>query len=204
MSTTPQSGESSGQQIFLPAGINIVFRCYSYRQGRDTAHCVDDDVEREMVALMPRLRRFALAMTRSEADADDLVQATCERAIANLEKWEPGTRLDSWMYRIAQNMHRNDIRQSKRRQDHLSAVETTAHSQCDGEAAAAARIGLSEVAAGIDRLPDDQRVILLLIVVEGRRYRDVAEILDLPIGTVTSRLARARQVLRQCVDGAAP
>jgi len=157
-----------------------------------------------MVALMPRLRRFALAMTRSEVDADDLVQATCERAIANLEKWEPGTRLDSWMYRIAQNMHRNDIRQSKRRQGHLSVVEATANSQCDGEAAATAQMALADVATEIGRLPDDQRVILLLVVVEGRRYRDVAEILDLPIGTVTSRLARARDTLRQCLEGAAP
>lgn len=156
-----------------------------------------------MVGLIPRLRRFALAMTRSEADADDLVQATCERAIANLEKWEPGTRLDSWMYRIAQNMHRNGIRQSKRRQDYLGTVEATAASQSDGEAAATAQIELADVAAQIGRLPDEQRVILLLIVVEGRRYRDVAEILDLPIGTVTSRLARARDALRQCVEGIA-
>ncbi len=154
-------------------------------------------------ALLPRLRRFALAMTRSEADADDLVQATCERAIANLEKWEPGTRLDSWMYRIAQNLQRNVIRQSKRRQNHLSVVEATASSHSDGEAAVMSQMALKDVVAQIDRLPEDQRVILLLVVAEGRRYRDVAEILDLPIGTVTSRLARARDTLRQCLEGVA-
>ena len=154
-----------------------------------------------MVALLPRLRRFSLAMTRSEADADDLVQATCERAIANLEKWEPGTRLDSWMYRIAQNLHRNVIRQSKRRESHLSVVEATADSHNDGEAAAMAQMALKDVVAQIGQLPEEQRMILLLVVVEGRRYRDVAEILDLPIGTVTSRLARARDNLRQCLEG---
>ncbi len=162
---------------------------------------MDDDVQHEMVALLPRLRRFALVMTRSEADADDLVQATCERAIANLEKWEPGTRLDSWMYRIAQNLQRNVIRQSKRRQSHLSVVEATANRQSDGEAAVMSQMALKDVVAQIDRLPEDQRVILLLVVVEGRRYRDVAEILDLPIGTVTSRLARARDTLRHCLEG---
>ena len=156
-----------------------------------------------MVALIPRLRRFALAMTRSDADADDLVQATCERAIANLDKWEPGTRLDSWMYRIAQNIHRNNLRQSVRQQGHLSVVQATADTHSDGEAAATAQLELADVAAVVDRLPEDQRTILLLVVVEGRRYRDVAEILDLPIGTVTSRLARARETLRQCLEGEA-
>ena len=181
-----------------------MFGCYPCKPGRDTALRVDDDVQKEMVALLPRLRRFALAMTRSEADADDLVQATCERAIANLEKWEPGTRLDSWMYRIAQNLHRNVIRQSKRRDSHLSVVEATATSHSDGEAAVMSQMALKEVVAGIDRLPEEQRVILLLVVVEGRRYRDVAEILDLPMGTVTSRLARARDTLRQCLEGTEP
>jgi len=181
-----------------------VFGCYPCKPGRDTALRVNDDVQKEMVALLPRLRRFALAMTRSEADADDLVQATCERAIANLEKWEPGTRLDSWMYRIAQNLHRNVIRQSKRRESHLSVVEATADSHSDGEAAAISQMALKDVVAQIDRLPEEQRVILLLVVVEGRRYRDVAEILDLPIGTVTSRLARARDMLRQCLEGTEP
>ncbi len=155
-----------------------------------------------MIAILPRLRRFALAMTRSDVEADDLVQATCERAIANLEKWEPGTRLDSWMYRIAQNIHRNDIRQSKRRQGYLSIVKATQDAHSDGEATANAQIALADVTAGIGNLSEDQRVILLLVVVEGRRYRDVAEILDLPIGTVTSRLARARETLRQYVEGA--
>jgi RNA polymerase sigma-70 factor (ECF subfamily) len=165
---------------------------------------VDDEVQKEMVALLPRLRRFSLAMTRSEADADDLVQATCERAIANLEKWEPGTRLDSWMYRIAQNLQRNEIRQSKRRESHLSVVETTANSHSDGEAAVMSQMALNDVTAQIGRLPEEQRMILLLVVVEGRRYRDVAEILDLPIGTVTCLLARARDTLRQCLERTEP
>jgi RNA polymerase sigma-70 factor (ECF subfamily) len=86
----------------------------------------------------------------------------------------------------------------------LSLVEGTANSQIDGEAAAASHMALKDVAAQIDRLPEEQRVILLLVVVEGRRYRDVADILDLPIGTVTSRLARARDTLRQCLEGTQP
>ena len=88
---------------------------------------MDEFVEKEMIALLPRLTRFARALTPSQDEADDLVQATCERAIANLDKWEPGTRLDSWMYRIAHNLRRNSFRNAATTDRKLQLVAAGPH-----------------------------------------------------------------------------
>lgn len=162
---------------------------------------LDGDIEREIVALLPRLRRFALALCRSSSDADDLVQATCERAIANLDKWHVGTRLDSWMYRIARNLHYNGVRDTNLRRGKLQLVANSEARSLDGEKAAMASIELKRVMLAIDQLPEEQRAVLLLVVVEGHGYKETAEILEIPIGTVTSRLARAREALREQIGG---
>jgi len=154
-----------------------------------------------MITFLPRLRRFAFAMTGSWPDADDLVQETCERAIRNLGQWQVGSRLDSWMYRIAQNLYRNAIRDSKTRERLLREASLEQPGAGRGEDAAIARLTLGEVAQSIDSLPEEQRVVLLLVVVEGRGYREAADILDLPIGTVTSRLSRAREAVKRCAGG---
>jgi len=157
---------------------------------------VDDLIEREMIALLPRLRRFATSLTRGSGEADDLVQATCERAIRNIDKWNPGTRLDSWMYRIAHNLHLNAIRDGglRRRRHDEAALE--APRSMDGEAAAMARIEISGLDAALTTLPEEQRTALLLVAVEGRSYREIAEITGTSVTTVNNRVARARDSLR--------
>ncbi|MFQ5566974.1 MAG: sigma factor, partial [Paracoccaceae bacterium] len=92
-------------------------------------------IEKEIIALLPRLRRFALALTRSVPAADDLAQATVERAIVNLDKWQPGTRLDSWMYRIAHNLYRNEMRHAAMREEKHGIIGRSTASVVDGERA---------------------------------------------------------------------
>jgi len=164
---------------------------------------VDEEIDQEMIALLPRLRHFALSLTANLQDADDLVQATCERAIRNLDKWRRGSRLDSWMYRIAQNLHRNAYRDGRTRDRHLAVLEAEA-SIVPAEDQAYAHVLLGDVGEVIDRLPAEQRSVLLLVAVEGRSYKEAADILSIPVGTVTSRLARAREAIMRTMEGQEP
>jgi RNA polymerase sigma-70 factor (ECF subfamily) len=161
---------------------------------------VEPQIEREIIALLPRLKRFAMSLTRSGPAADDLAQATVERAIVNLDKWQPGTRLDSWMYRIAHNLYRNDMRNQVTRGEKLGAIQMETERSHDGERAAMARLEFSAVSAAIAQLPGEQRQALLLVAVEGRSYQEVAEITGASVAAVTSRIARARDVLRSVVE----
>ena len=154
-----------------------------------------------MLALLPRLRRFAYGLTGSIDDGDDLVQTTCERAIRHIDTWQPGTRLDSWMYRIARNTYFNALRAKRIRADHLQSVDPNAANRVDGAGDMEARLTFAAVRDFIGRLPEEQRSIVLLVCVEGLSYKEVADILNLPIGTVTSRLARARIALKSFADG---
>lgn len=154
-----------------------------------------------MIALLPRLTRFARSLTQSEDDANDLVQATCERAIVNLEKWQPGTRLDSWMYRIAHNLRRNAYRDAATRERKLTLVAASEHEMQDGEAMTLARIEAKSVEDAINRLPPDQRTALLLVAAEGHSYAEAADITDASVAAITSRVARARDTLRQSMGG---
>ena len=159
----------------------------------------DKLLKRALVRLLPKLRRFCLAITASYADADDLCQSTCERAITRLDRWTPGTRLDSWLYRIAQNLHKNTVRDRGNRlrilEEQSTTLIETEHDQIspqDGVEAARIR----DLVLG---LPQAQREVLLLICVEGHSYRECAEMLDLPMSTVTNRLFQARMGLREAL-----
>jgi RNA polymerase sigma-70 factor (ECF subfamily) len=163
---------------------------------------LDETVASEMVALLPRLRRFAYALTRSNDQADDLAQATLERAIRSGDKWQHGTRMDSWLFAIARNLNLNNLRARRVRGEDHAPVDLDDHVAIDGEGAADARLTYASVAAFVPRLPEEQRSILMLNCVEGLSYKEIAEALGLPIGTVTSRLARARIALRAHVFGA--
>ncbi|UCH73096.1 MAG: RNA polymerase sigma factor [Rhodospirillales bacterium] len=164
---------------------------------------LDKRTKAEMIALLPRLRRFARGLTGSEEEADDLVQAACERAIQRINQWQPGTRLDSWMFRIMQNLWIDAIRVGKLRGSHLSLVEPEGQKTpgMDGEQATMNRLTLEAVRRGVQRLPPDQRSVLLLVCVEGCSYRETAETLGIPVGTVMSRLSRARLALNRMVGG---
>jgi RNA polymerase sigma-70 factor (ECF subfamily) len=153
----------------------------------------DSAFENALVGLLPRLRRFAHSLSRSPADADDLTQATIERALRSREQWIPGTRLDSWAYRIMRNLW-VDTARSRARKERLEAdPEQGATVGHDGGVEAAGE--LREVMAAMQRLPEEQREVVSLILVEGFGYREAAELLDLPIGTVSSRLVRGRTAL---------
>jgi len=151
--------------------------------------------EDQLTALLPRLRRFAHALSRDSADADDLTQATIERALRSKDQWQRGTRLDSWCYRIMRNLWIDTARSRARRAAHEAPEEEGLNVGEDPRDAMDASADLKQVMAAMSRLPDEQREVVALILVEGFGYREVSEMLGLPIGTVSSRLVRGRTAL---------
>lgn len=164
----------------------------------------DDRIRAQMVALLPRLQRFAMVLTGSRADADDLVQATCERAIARLDDWLRGTALDSWMFKIAHNLHRNQRRDQANRLRLVAEHGQTLDHLEDGARRAEAWTELQEVRVKLLALPEEQRIAVTLIAIEGFSYQEAAALLEVPVGTVTSRLARARDALRAAMAPVEP
>ena len=155
----------------------------------------------ELIALIPRLRQFALAMTGNRADGDDLVQDVLERALTRLHQYEQGTRLDSWIYRIAQNCWIDHVRKLRSRAKYVVADPDADAPGIDGAAAMNATLTLSKALAVLATLPEEQRVVVVLVQVDGYSYREAGEILGVPEGTVTSRLGRARAALNAQVFG---
>jgi RNA polymerase sigma-70 factor, ECF subfamily len=154
----------------------------------------------EMLALLPRLRRFALALTGRATDADDLLQDTLERALRNFDQFTPGTRMDSWMFRIAQNLWIDNLRSRKARGQPVD-IENAESVSVDGQRAAEARLMMSDTVRALAELPEEQRAVVALVLVDGLSYREAATVLQVPIGTVTSRLARGREALATQVLG---
>jgi RNA polymerase sigma-70 factor, ECF subfamily len=151
----------------------------------------------DLVALLPRLRRFALSLTGSVAEADDLVQAACERALRAREQWTPGTRLDSWLFRIIRNLWIDAIRKRKT-EGIVEAIDEITHVEGeDGRAVTETALMLTDVRDAVDELPEEQRAVLLLVCREERSYQEAADMLGVPIGTVMSRLARSRRSLAE-------
>ncbi len=157
--------------------------------------------ERDLTQLLPRLRRFAHGLSRSPADADDLTQATIERALRAREQWEPGTRLDSWLYRIMRNLWIDTVRARTRKEKYEAPEEEARLIGEDPRGAIDAGLELQRAMAAMERLPDEQREVVALILVEGFGYREASEMLGLPIGTVSSRLVRGRTALLAMLRG---
>jgi len=151
--------------------------------------------EEELVELLPRLRRFARGLARHASDADDLCQAAIERALKSRDQWQQGTRLDSWMYRITRNLWIDERRAAGRRGVQTPIDDEVVQITGDGAAQVEAGALRGDVDGAMARLPDEQREVVMLVLVEGYAYREAADILDVPIGTVTSRLARGRETL---------
>lgn len=149
----------------------------------------------QLVAVLPRLRRFARGLTGSAVEADDLVQAACERALARTHQFQAGTRFDSWMFRIVQTVWIDQIRaRDIRRTESEDAARQVGSDESVRRVEA--RMALREVQAAIVTLPPEQRAALLLVTVEGLSYKEAAEVAAVPVGTIMSRLARARLALQ--------
>ncbi|ALH79335.1 RNA polymerase sigma factor [Sphingopyxis macrogoltabida] len=159
--------------------------------------------EEQLIELLPRLRRFARGLVREASDADDLCQGAIERALKSQGQWQQGTRLDSWMYRIIRNLWIDERRAAGRRGVHTPIDDAV--TQVAGDGAAEVEVGAlrGDVDGAMARLPDEQREVVMLVLVEGYAYREAAEILEVPVGTVTSRLARGRETLMHLLGEAA-
>jgi RNA polymerase sigma-70 factor (ECF subfamily) len=166
--------------------------------GRGGRHRMDDvlqNIEQEI----PRLRRYARYLRREPDHADDLVQECLSRAIAKIDTWQPGTNLRAWLFVILRNCHINEIRREQRvvsLEDESPASEPVLSVPGSQET----RVALAEVRRAFLRLSEEHREVLLLVAIEGLQYEEASAILEVPLGTVRSRLSRARQALRQALD----
>ena len=149
-------------------------------------------------AQIPRLRRYARALLRDVTRADDLVQDTLVRALSKQHLWEPGTNLRAWLFTLMHNQHVNSVRQGRREETAVDFDEISATLVATTDPTASCR--LHELDRGLARLPVEQREVILLVGLEGVRYDEAAAILDVPIGTVRSRLFRGRESLRKLMD----
>lgn len=156
----------------------------------------------QLIALLPRLRRFALALCGERETADDLVQTACVKALASAQQWQPGTRLDSWMYKIMQNHWIDQRRAVNASGGDLLPLDEPDElpGEISFEQQVHAQMDLAQVLRALQGLPEAQRGLLALVSIEGLSYREAAAVLELPIGTVMSRLCRARNALRQLLN----
>ncbi|MEO1140024.1 MAG: RNA polymerase sigma factor [Pseudomonadota bacterium] len=155
---------------------------------------VSADLKKDLIAMLPRLRRFARTMTKSATEADDLVQEACLRALSRSDQWDPTQPLDRWVFRITRNLWISEIRKRQVRigQGHVPAEE--AHELVTSDTGEQ-NLAATQLRGRIAALPQDLAVVLLTVSVEGYSYAEAADMLDIPIGTVMSRIHRARKVL---------
>ena len=159
------------------------------------------DLRQQIIHVLPRLRRFCLALARKQEVADDLCQSTVERALSRADQFLPGSKLDSWMYKIAQNIWIDEGRKVQTRGVHVEMDEAYGIVGADGLRVLEGRSDLARARSALAALPEDQRVLITLVVLDGMSYKDAAETLDIPIGTVMSRIARARRSIDRQVNG---
>jgi RNA polymerase sigma-70 factor, ECF subfamily len=161
--------------------------------GNEASVTTPDQFKTEMIGLLPRLRRFALSLTRSASDADDLVQDACAAALQKWHQYDPGQPLDRWMFRIIRNLWISEIRkrQVRQGQGHVAAEDATELQTPDADDALAAR----QVQGKVTALPAELSRPLMLVCAEGYSYLEVSELLEIPVGTVMSRIHRARKLL---------
>jgi len=153
-----------------------------------------NDFARLLEEQIPRLRRYARALTRDVIRADDLVQSCLTRALAKQHLWQPGTNLRAWLFTLLHNQHVNDVRHGMR--EGIS-VELADAPQLTAQSNAIPTLELRDLETALGKLAPEQRQVILLVGLEGLAYEKVAEILNVPIGTVRSRLSRGRDELRR-------
>jgi RNA polymerase sigma-70 factor, ECF subfamily len=153
---------------------------------------VPEEISERIVELLPRLRRFARSLSRNQHDADDLVQSVVERAWRHIEQLKPGANLGSWMFGIMKNAWIDARRAHTRRGEVALPEDSGEHPAVSPGDSDATLWAVSEAMA---KLPEEQRLAVALVLVEGLSYKEASELLEIPIGTLTSRLARGRTAL---------
>jgi RNA polymerase sigma-70 factor (ECF subfamily) len=153
----------------------------------------DADFGEQVGTLLPRLRRFARTLTRHPQDADDLVQLAVERALTRSKQWRPDSSLANWMLAIVRNAWIDETR-SRRRRDAVLVPENEAAEV--GDTGTDRDIEWWSIQSALDGLPEEQRLAVALVLIEGLSYREAAQVMEVPIGTLTSRLARGRMALQ--------
>lgn len=148
----------------------------------------------EIVSLLPRLRRFARAIARNTHDADDLVQTTIERALARSEQLRADSKPSSWLFGILRNAWIDESRARSRRSRVLAPAELA--DQVADPASSNAAAGALAIEEAMAQLPEEQRTAVALVLIEGLSYAEAAEVMGVPVGTLTSRLARGRATLQ--------
>ena len=173
---------------------HLVGRIIQYESMTNTP----EEIGERIVELLPRLRRFARSLSRNQHDADDLVQSGIERAWRNLGQFKPGANLASWMFGIMKNAWIDNLR-TRRRRGEVALPEDS------GEHPAVSPVDSStelwSVSEAMSKLPEEQRLAIALVLVEGLSYKEAAEVLEIPMGTLTSRLARGRTALAAALAG---
>lgn len=152
-----------------------------------------------IVELIPHLRRYARALRTDVVAADDLVQDCLERALSRIHLFAAGTNLRTWLFTILHNLHVNQVRQAMRRGPE-SPLDSDLEARTAGPAATDGRLAVRDLERALEKLPDEQRDVVLLVGLEEMSYKEAAEVLEVPIGTVMSRLARGRERLRALME----
>jgi RNA polymerase sigma-70 factor, ECF subfamily len=153
------------------------------------------DFNANLISMLPRMRRFAFSLNRNHVAAEDLVQSACMRAIAAQASWQSGTNFSAWIFRIVRNLWLDQLRHRK-----VTGVEEVIDDETAlvaPEASAETQLMLVQVHKAVLALPDEMREVVSLVCIEELSYREAAELLNVPIGTVMSRLARARVKLAE-------
>jgi RNA polymerase sigma-70 factor (ECF subfamily) len=172
---------------------------------RGTAHSpeIDQPDPIDLIeAEVPRLRRYARYLAADTERGDDLVQDTLARSLEKLHLWQPGTNMRAWLFTIMHNLHVSNVRRAQRRPTSCEVTPEnpgppTVGNQFDN-------VRLRELSDALEKISDEHREVLLLVVVEGMAYQDAAEVLDVAVGTVRSRLSRAREALREALEQVDP
>jgi RNA polymerase sigma-70 factor, ECF subfamily len=196
----------------MGAGVFTGARTTAFASAKTIAPSVTPALPALLPTLLPQLWRFALRLARHTADAQDLVQRTCVRALERQHQWQPQGQAEgsplSWLYAVMHSIWLNEMR--SRRLHPVDSLTVDADGDLDNHRDAAEaqivdtqardpseRLHFTQVVRAVESLPDAQRVVMLLVAVEGLSYREAADVLEVPLGTVMSRLARARLVIGQ-------
>ncbi|MGL1919980.1 MAG: RNA polymerase sigma factor [Hyphomicrobiales bacterium] len=155
-----------------------------------------DDFEKNLLQLLPNLRRYALSLSASPSEAEDLLHDCLEKAFANKSKWRGGS-IKSWAMTIMTNQFRNKLRK-RSNQPPTVPIEEVSIASND---VASDPLEMDKILAAIDQLPEDNRSVLMLVVVENYSYLEISKMLNIPMGTVMSRLSRARKMIGDILDG---